>query len=148
MTVRFTIPGQPVGKGRPKFSTVCGHVNTYTPAKTANYEALVKYGYQIQCRGFKFEKKVPLDVRIIAYFGIPTSTSKKKAKTMKDHIERPVIKADADNIAKVILDALNGIAYYDDAQIVDMQVRKFYDEKPRVVVTIRDIPITASTNYR
>lgn len=143
MTVKFTIPGQPVGKGRPKFSTVCGHVNTYTPAKTANYEALVKYGYQIQCRGFKFEKKVPLDVRIIAYFGIPTSVSKKKAKMMREHVIRPVAKPDTDNVAKVLLDALNGIAYYDDAQIVDMQVRKFYDENPRVVVTIRDIPLIA-----
>lgn len=138
MTAKFTIPGQPIGKGRPKFSTVCGHVSTYTPAKTATYEALVKYGYQSQCGGVKFEKKVPLDVRIVAYFAIPSSVSKKRAKLMREHSVRPVVKPDTDNVAKSVLDALNGIAYYDDSQIVDVQVRKFYDDNPRVVVTIRE----------
>lgn len=140
MIVKFTIPGQPIGKGRPKFSTVCGHVTTYTPEKTANYEALIKYGYQSQCAGIKFEKKVPLDVRIVAYFGIPSSTSKKKAELMRQRIIRPVVKPDTDNIAKTVMDALNGIAYYDDAQVIDAQVRKFYDDNPRVVVTIREVP--------
>lgn len=142
MEVKFTIPGQPIGKGRPKFSTVCGHVNAYTPKKTANYETLVKYAYQSQCGGISFGQKVPLDARIVAYFKIPSSTSKRKAKLMREHILRPVTKPDNDNVAKVVLDAINGIAYYDDAQIVDMQVRKFYDENPRVVVTIRDIPVS------
>ena len=140
MIAKFTIPGHPVGKGRPKFSTVCGHVSTYTPAKTANYEALVKYGYQSQCRGIKFEKKVPVDVRIVAYFAIPSSESKKRAAMMRAHIIRPTVKPDYDNIGKVVCDALNGIAYYDDAQVVDAQVRKFYDDNPRVVVTIREVP--------
>lgn len=139
MTAKFTIPGQPVGKGRPKFSTVCGHVSTYTPEKTANYETLVKYMYQSQCLGIRFDKKVPLDVRIMAYFKIPISTSKKQAKMMRQHLIRPVVKPDYDNVGKVICDALNGIAYYDDAQVVDAQVRKFYDDNPRVVVTISEV---------
>ena len=138
MTAKFIIPGQPVGKGRPKFSMVCGHVNAYTPTKTANYEALVKCCYQTQCNGIKFENKVPLDVRIVAYFGIPSSVSKKKANMMRQRLIRPMVKPDFDNIGKVVCDALNGIAYYDDAQIVDAQVRKFYDDEPRVVVTIQE----------
>lgn len=140
MTAKFTIPGQPIGKGRPKTSTVCGHVSIYTPAKTVNYESLVKYGYQSQCRGVRFEKKVPLDVRVIAYFRIPSSVSKKKAEMMRKHLIRPVVKPDFDNIGKIVCDALNGIAYYDDAQVVDAQVRKFYDDDPRVVVTISEVP--------
>ena len=139
MTAKFTIPGQPVGKGRPKFSTVCGHVSTYTPEKTANYETLVKYMYQSQCWAIRFDKKVPLDMRIMAYFKIPASTSKKQAKMMRKHLIRPVVKPDYDNVGKVICDALNGIAYYDYAQVVDAQVRKFYDDNPRVVVTISEV---------
>lgn len=138
MKARFIIPGQPVGKGRPKFSTVCGHVNTYTPEKTENYEALIKYMYRSQCNGIRFDKKIPLDVRIVAYFRIPSSVSKKRAKLMREHLIRPVVKPDFDNVGKVICDALNGIAYYDDAQVVDAQVRKFYDDNPRVVVTINE----------
>ncbi len=148
MIVKFTVFGQPIGKGRPKFSTVCGHVNTYTPEKTANYETLVKYAYQSQCNGIRFDPKVPLDVRITAYFKIPSSASKKRAKLMREHIIRPVVKPDLDNVAKVVLDAVNGVAFYDDSQIADMQVRKFYDDSPRVVVTIRDIPLAMPRDYQ
>ena len=54
--------------------------------------------------------------------------------------ERPTRKPDFDNIGKIICDALNGIAYRDDAQIVDALVRKFYSDTPRVIVEISDIP--------
>ena len=78
-------------------------------------------------------------MRIIAYYAIPQSVSKKKRKRMIDKIERPLKKPDADNVVKVILDALNKIAYYDDTQVVDLQIRRFYGENPRTVVTIEDI---------
>ena len=51
----------------------------------------------------------------------------------------PVRKPDADNIAKIILDALNGTAYHDDAQIVQLSVRKQYAEKNSVEVILEDI---------
>jgi Holliday junction resolvase RusA-like endonuclease len=47
---------------------------------------------------------------------------------------KPTTKPDTDNIAKICLDALNGIAYHDDAQIVELQVSKLYSDEPRVVV--------------
>ena len=81
-----------------------------------------------------------LDVRVMAYYTIPKSISKKKRQAMLDHKVRPTKKPDFDNIGKVICDSLNGIAYRDDAQIVDAQVRKFYSDTPRVVVIITDIP--------
>ena len=59
---------------------------------------------------------------------------------MIDRLIRPTRKPDFDNIGKVICDALNGIAYRDDAQIVDALVRKFYSDIPRVIVEISDIP--------
>lgn len=58
---------------------------------------------------------------------------------MRDKVIRPTKKPDMDNIIKIIADALNGIAYYDDSQIVDTAVRKFYSDEPRVVVKISEV---------
>jgi Holliday junction resolvase RusA-like endonuclease len=139
MRTQVCIYGEPQGKGRPRFSTVCGHVKTRTPDQTVIYENLVKTEYRNQS-GIRFPDDAMLDVRVMAYYTIPKSISKKKRQAMLDHKVRPTKKPDFDNIGKVICDSLNGIAYRDDAQIVDAQVRKFYSDTPRVVVIITDIP--------
>lgn len=139
MRTQVCIYGEPQGKGRPRFSTVCGHVKTRTPDQTVIYENLVKTEYRNQS-GVRFPDDAMLDVRVMAYYTIPKSISKKKRQAMLDHKVRPTKKPDFDNIGKAICDSLNGIAYRDDAQIVDAQVRKFYSDTPRVVVIITDIP--------
>lgn len=138
MRAEFCVYGEPQGKGRPRFSTVCGHVKTQTPEQTVIYENLVRTEYRSQS-GKRFPDDAMLDVRIFAYYSIPKSVSKKKRQAMLDKKVRPTKKPDFDNIGKVICDSLNGIAYRDDAQIVDSMVRKFYSETPRVVVSITDI---------
>ena len=138
MKVRFEIPGEPKGKGRPRFSNAGKYVKTYTPKETASYENLVRLEYQAQCRGFKFGDGDCLDMRITAYYGIPKSVSKKKRAEMLSHRIRPTKKPDADNVVKIIADSLNAIAYKDDTQVVDCMVRKFFSENPRVVVTIQE----------
>lgn len=55
---------------------------------------------------------------------------------MEERKLRPLKKADADNVIKVYLDALNKLAYHDDVQVVDLQIRRFYSRDPRVVVTL------------
>ncbi len=60
---------------------------------------------------------------------------------MQNYQIRPLKKSDWDNIGKIIADSLNEVAYKDDVQIVDAQVRKFYSDRPRVVVTIQDAKI-------
>lgn len=139
MRTQVCIYGEPQGKGRPRFSTVCGHAKTRTPDQTVIYENLVKTEYRNQS-GVRFPDDAMLDVRVMAYYTIPKSISKKKRQAMLNHKVRPTKKPDFDNIGKVICDSLNGIAYRDDAQIVDAQVRKFYSDTPRVVVIITDIP--------
>ena len=134
MKVRFTVPGEPFGKQRP----VVVDGNAFTPKKTVIYENLVKTEYERQCRGQRFPDNAVLDARITAYYSIPKSTSKKKRQMMLDHRIRPSKTPDTDNIAKAILDSGNGIIYKDDKQVVDLQVRKFYSEQPRVVVTIQE----------
>ena len=135
MKVKFTIPGEPKGKGRHR-TTKNGL--SYTPEDTVVYENLVKTVYYQQCGRSRFEDTAQLDIRITAYFPIPKSVSKKKRDAMLAHQIRPIVKSDWDNIGKVVCDALNNIAYHDDKQVVDGQVRKFYSDNPRVVVTIQE----------
>lgn len=138
MKVKFTIPGEPKGKGRPRVERNGNSVHTRTPDSTVAYENLVKTVYYQQCRRAMFEKDIPLDVRITAYYSIPESASKKKKALMESYKIRPLKKPDVDNVEKIILDSLNKIAYYDDAQVVDCMFRKFYSYQPRVVVTIQE----------
>lgn len=136
--MKIIIPGVPVGKGRPKFSTHGGFPKAYTPAKTANYENLVKLAFQ-HSNEKPFEKDAQLRAEIKAFFPIPKSTSKKKRAEMLDGQIRPTKKPDADNIAKSILDALNGVAYYDDAQICELFVFKYYGDNPCVELSIMEV---------
>lgn len=139
MEIKFTVPGEPKGKGRPRFSKVGNYVKARTPQDTVVYENLVRMQYQEQCKDRRFPDDAILDMRIIAYYSIPKSASKKKKEQMINGILRPAKKPDMDNVVKVIADSLNAIAYRDDTQIVDCQVRKFYSEKPRVVIQIHEI---------
>ena len=135
--IEFKVLGEPVGKGRPKFSTVNGYSAAYTPSKTVAYENLVRLSFRQQCSSFKpYDKSVSLSAQIVAFFPIPKNTSKKRTQMMIDGQERPTKKPDNDNIAKAVLDALNGIAYHDDAQIVSLSVDKYYSDEPKTVVRI------------
>ena len=80
-----------------------------------------------------------MDLRIVAYYSIPPSKSKKQQALMRSKQVRPTKKPDWDNIGKVVADSLNQIAYADDAQIVDSMVRKFFSDNPRVEVSIREV---------
>lgn len=128
----FEIPGKPFGKQRPRVNTRSHR--TYTPSETVNYEAFVKL-----CFTEKYPDAIPAEgnvcIAIDAYFPIPASWSKKKKQQALDGEIRPK-KPDWDNIGKAISDALNGIAYVDDAQTYDARVIKRYGEKPCVKVAI------------
>ena len=136
MDVRFVVPGEPKGKGRPRFVPKTGRA--ITPKDTEIYENLVKMEYGSQTKGFRFPDGSMLDMRIQAFYSVPKSASKKKRAAMLNGMARPIKKPDMDNVVKIIADSLNGIAYHDDTQIVDCQIRKFYSETPRVVVTIKE----------
>ena len=128
-----------VSKQRPRTVRAGSFTRTYTPKETVQYENLVKFSYMEAANGKAFPDEAMLDVRILAYYGIPKSTSKKKRTEMLGRSIRPTKKPDADNVAKAVADSLNGVAYRDDTQIVDMQVRKFYSENPRVEVIIKAV---------
>jgi len=131
--IRLTIPGEPMGKQRPKF----GNGRTYTPQKTVNYETLVKELYIMQNCGKQLEGQI--EILVTAVFGPAQSAPKKRLSAMLCRKERPTKKPDCDNILKIICDALNGLAYRDDAQIVSARIDKFYGCEPRVEVEIQEI---------
>ena len=120
------------GKGRPRFYK--GHA--VTPENTRVYESVVKEAYIKQC-GILYNKPVSID--IIAYKKIPKSYTKKRKNNIKNGLEQPVCKPDIDNICKIILDALNGIAYKDDTQVIKMQIiKKYTEDEERVEFEIKE----------
>lgn len=135
----FSVPGEPQGKARARVVRLKnGMTSSFTPEKTVNYENMIKLCFQ-EAAGQDF---VPMtgtfDVEIHAYFPISASWPKVRKQLALEGAVRPVCKADADNIAKVVCDSLNGIAYRDDSAIIDLHVQKFYDARPRVEVWIRE----------
>ena len=137
--VRFTIPGKPFGKQRPRVVNRGKFSTAYTPKESVQYENLVKLYYEQAAHGEMFPEDAMLDVRIFAFYEIPKSTSRKRRADMLANKIRPTKKPDFDNIGKIICDSLNLVAYHDDSSVVDAQVRKFYSEQPRVVVSIKTI---------
>lgn len=139
MQVKFTVLGEPQGKGRPKFARHGNFVTTRTPDKTVLYENLIKTEYRRQCGDTMFPEKEPISITVYAFFEIPKSVSKKKAAAMLSGEIRPTKKPDYDNIGKVVSDSLNKVAYHDDAQVVDGLVRKFYSETPGILVVLQSV---------
>ena len=141
MRTKFEVPGNPQGKARARtfYNARLGRSQSVTPEKTVLYENLVKNCFMEQCE-LKFFNKEPLRMCITALFPIPKSTTKKDKALMAEWKLHPTKKPDADNIAKVICDALNGVAYGDDTQVVNLNVKKRYtDEEPKVIVHIEQL---------
>lgn len=134
----FTVPGQPVAKGRPKVARRGKHVTMYTPEKTANYEGLVAHSAAFAMAGrdlIKCAVSVELDIRL----QIPTSWSKKKQQQAVDGLIAATKKPDADNVEKGIFDGMNGVVWIDDVQVVQVSKRKRYAATPGVVVIVREL---------
>ena len=138
MTERtFIVPGEPRGKGRPRFSSVSR--SPHTDSETAAYERKVAAHYRKAHGAHKAPDGTFVEVDIVAYLGIPASATKKAKAEMAAHKILPSRKPDADNIIKIILDALNGVAYKDDAWVHRASCVKYYSFEPRVEVQIREV---------
>ena len=119
----FTVEGAPVGKGRPKFARRGNFVTAYTPAKTKTYEAVIA-DFATTDMGAKPCSTGAVQLHVDAYMPIPASWSRaKKLRALRGEIH-PTTKPDLDNVCKAGADALNGIAYKDDSQIVGLSMIK------------------------
>lgn len=124
MTSRLiSVPGKPKGKGRPRMARG-GWV--YTPGATRRYEKLLRQAYSNKY-GNAQPLSGPLKVIILASFGKP-------ARSKRPYPARP----DLDNIIKIAMDALNGLAWVDDSQVVSIQAEKFFFSTSKLVIIIQE----------
>lgn len=141
MKVIFEVLGDPMGKQRPRVRKVGNLAQTYTPKDTVNYESKVVYAYHLATNHYFADSE--LEAEIVAYYKLGKEHYKKKGINQKGidkltGLINPTKKPDCDNIAKICLDALNGIAYHDDSQITKLVVYKRYAEQPKVVITLKE----------
>lgn len=114
-SVSFDVFGKVMGKGRPRF-TRGGHA--YTPKATRDYERAIREAYENAPMRPPEQFSGPIAVCIMTYRQLPKSTPKSVLSEHDTH------KPDIDNVAKIVLDALNGVAWDDDAQVTSLTVVK------------------------
>lgn len=135
--ISFEIGGDPQGKGRPVAGkSFGGRLTLRTPSKTRAYEQEVAWAGKQAMAG-----RAPMDgllwAHITAFMTVPASWSKKDRAAALIGMGYAKGRIDADNIAKAVLDGLNGVAYVDDVQVVDLRsVKRYTESQPRVVVSI------------
>jgi len=134
MAIEFTVPMKPTGKGRPIVVRVNGRSITYTPVSTARAEGNIKLFAWIA--GIKFLDG-PVGMEVICSFRPPSSMSKKRRAAALAGEILPTKRPDVDNICKLCADALNGIGYHDDAQIVDLHIIKKYGESDEIKIVLK-----------
>lgn len=130
--VVITLEGAPKGKGRPRF----GRGRTYTPKATTDYERSLRLRAKEAMRG-RPPLQGPLVVTVGAFFPIAKSWTKAEKAAAIDGTKHHMDTPDLDNIAKAI-DALNGVVWADDKQVVQLTAMKRYSSHPALVVTVRE----------
>lgn len=139
--IEFFVPGAPVGKGRPRAARRGAGVVMFTPGKTADYEALVATTAAAALAGDAAAHRLldgPLSAVLEMRFPVPTGWSKAKRARALAGAEWHTSKPDADNVAKAVLDACNGVVFRDDAQVVMLVAAKAFSDEPGVRVVIRE----------
>lgn len=127
--IRFIVEGKPQGKARARtfYDQRAGKMRSITPEQTKSYEDLIRWSYKHA--GGKYMGERLVRVTIKAVYPIPKSFSKKKYEMAMRGDIMPTTKPDCDNIIKVVLDALNGVAYYDDKQVIQVCCAKGYGSR-------------------
>ena len=136
--VQYSVPGEPRGKGRPKFARRGNFVKTYTDAKTASYEDQIRF-YALKAMGDSKVIEGAVRVFVSIRMAVPKSYSQKRREACLNGSDKPLKKPDWDNVAKSICDAMNGIIYVDDTQIVEAHITKQYAQQAEVVVLVQEV---------
>lgn len=143
-SVQFTVPGQPIGKGRPiAGKSFGGHTTLRTPAKTVSYENLVGWTAAQAMAGLALMDG-PVKAALTLQLQIPASWSQKKQRAALAGAIRPTTKPDVDNVVKAIFDAINGVVWKDDVQVVLLTVAKVYSHAPGVQVYVERLEAEAA----
>lgn len=134
-TLTIWFPTEPTPKGRPRFTRFG---KAYTPKKTQDYEKKIADYFKQNPNRFKFEKDIPVAINLVFGMPIPKSTPKSRKEAMIEGIIKHTKRPDVDNMAKAVLDALNGLAWDDDSQIVRLSITKEYTKEPYVYLYMHE----------
>lgn len=142
--VAFTVAGQPRGKGRPRAAAITrangrAGIRVYTPADTLAAEGRILAAY-LDAAGGRAPHVGPVVVRIVATFGVPVSWPSWKRRRAESGEWPCTCATDVDNVAKAVLDALNGQAFVDDRQVVELTVEKRYGTFAATLVDLELLP--------
>ena len=118
MKYTILIHGIPAAQQRPRFFRRGSKVGAYDPQRSKSWKEIVRWS--------AVEAGVPIlpgPLKVTLFFLLPRPKSLPKKVT--EHTRKP----DLDNLIKSVLDALKGIAFKDDAQIVSLRATKAYTIK-------------------
>lgn len=105
---------------RPRVTALGGRPRLYDPRECKAFKQAIALAYKAALNSSKnagafASKDTPVELII--------TTHRKKPASVK-YFDEDTHKPDADNIAKLVMDALNGVAYADDAQVTKLTVKK------------------------
>lgn len=136
--MKFKFDIEPVEQARPRAVRFGTGVRMYDPKKVAVFKRqlgmLAKQ--QMLDRGLE-PYDGPLEVCMEFYRPVQASLSQKERARRLSGVHRPTVKPDLDNYIKSASDALNGILWADDNLIISLEAKKFYAERPHLIVEIR-----------
>lgn len=130
--MRIIVPGKPFGKARPRK----GKFGVYNPRINREYENKIKQAFREATGLIAEPMTMPVWLNVEAVYPIPKQTSKKKREAMLEGKIYPLVRPDIDNCVKSVMDALNGLAYQDDKQVVLLRSTKRYGEMPALIIDI------------
>lgn len=137
LVCQFRIEGEPVAWARARLATTDAGPQFVTAKPQRQHGRFIHQLGALAMRG-----RPPADgavaVAVMVWRSMPKRFTKAQRADAAAGRLRPTQKPDADNFAKLVKDALNGVAWVDDAQVVDLMVRKFYTTaEPCTDVTVR-----------
>ena len=133
----FNFDIEPTPQLRPRVSSRGGYVRVYDPPKVKNFKNLLR---SLAVHQYARPPLLgPLSVSLTFYRPVQSSISKTERERRLSNESKPVVKPDADNYIKATLDALNGILWHDDAQIVKIEAEKKYSDHPKITVSVKPV---------
>ena len=138
ISIMFTVYGEPIAKGRPRFSTRGKFPVAYTPEKTKTYESEVGMMAKV-AMGASKALEGPLEAFIYVTFPVPASYTKKRTEACLKGFEQHTKKPDLDNVVKSVIDGMDKVVFDNDSQITSIHATKVYGEVAKVEILVRQV---------
>ena len=137
MIQHFIIEGNPRGQGRPRATRRGNHASVYEAKEDTVYKQNLAAQVVAQRPHF-IGVDIPIELSVVCYMLRPKYHFGTKGIKERFTDVRPLGKPDVSNLLKAIEDALNGIVWHDDSQIIKVTTEKYYaDTKPHITIEVK-----------